>query len=64
MNRLPLGSISQIEEFLKSNYNLEMEIVSTKDKYEFIKIVLLKIRYKKLTKKRKNLDNKIFEIFN
>ncbi len=55
MNHLPLGSISQIEEFLKSSHNLEMEIISTKDKYEFIKIVLLKIKYKKLTKKEKIL---------
>lgn len=55
MNHLPLGSISQIEEFLKSSHNLEMEIVSTKDKYEFIKIVLLKTKYKKLTKKEKIL---------
>lgn len=53
MTHLPLGSISQMEEFLKSNQALEMEIDSVKDKYEFIKIVLLKVRYKKLTKKEK-----------
>ncbi len=58
MKHLPLGSISQIEEFLKSHDNLEMEIISTKDKYEFIKIVLLRTKYKKLTKKEKILVKK------
>ncbi|MBU4339118.1 transposase family protein [Patescibacteria group bacterium] len=35
-----------------------MEIISAKGKYEFIKIVLLKTRYKKLTKKEKILVKK------
>lgn len=52
MKHLPLNSISQIDNFLKSNSDLEMEIISVKEKYEFIKIVLTKIKYRKLSKKR------------
>jgi len=53
MNNLPTGSISQMEEFLKSNDFIKMEITSTKDKYTFIKEVLNKIRYRKIKKKEK-----------
>jgi len=37
MNNLPTDSICQMEEFLKSNDFIEMEITSKKDRYEFIK---------------------------
>lgn len=56
MNNLPTGSISQMEEFLKSNGSIKMEIEGEKAKYEFIGNVLLKNRYTKfsyLNKKEK-----------
>lgn len=52
-----------MEEFLKSNQNLEMEIISAKNKYEFIKIVLLKIKYKRLIKKEKKIVLKYLKFF-
>ena len=55
MNNLPTDSICQMEEFLKSNDFIEMEITSKKDRYEFIKEVLNKIHYRKLKKKEKML---------
>jgi transposase InsO family protein len=48
MNHLPVGSICQMEEFLKSNGEIAMEITEDKEKYEFVKSVLFGIRYKKL----------------
>lgn len=63
MKHLPLNSISQIEEFLNSNYDLEMEIISVKEKYEFIKIVLVKIKYRKLSKKEKHIVLKYLKYF-
>jgi hypothetical protein len=53
MNNLPTGSICQMEEFLKSNGSVKMEIEEEKEKYEFLKTVLLKTRYVKLKKKEK-----------
>lgn len=53
MNNLPTGSICQMEEFLKSNDFVKMEITSDKDKYAFIKEVLIKTRYRKITKREK-----------
>jgi hypothetical protein len=41
MNHLPIGSIYQMEEFLKSNSEIAMEIVADKEKYEFVRSVLL-----------------------
>lgn len=55
MNNLPTGSIVQIEEFLKSNDFIKMEITSDKDKYVFIKEVLNKTHYRKLKKKEKRI---------
>lgn len=55
MNNLPTGSICQMEEFLKSNDFIKMEITSPKDRYDFIKEVLNKIHYRKLKKKEKML---------
>lgn len=63
MKHLPLNSISQIDNFLKSNSDLEMEIISVKEKYEFIKIVLLKIKYRKLSKKEKKVVLKYLKHF-
>lgn len=48
MNHLPVGSICQMEEFLKSNQEIAMEITEDKEKYEFVKSVLFGIRYRKL----------------
>jgi hypothetical protein len=56
MNNLPIGSISQMEEFLKNNSSIKMVIEGKGSKYEFIKQVLLKTRYTKyntLSKKEK-----------
>lgn len=55
MNNLPTGSICQIEEFLKSNNFIKMEITSRKDKYAFIKEVLNKTHYRKLKKQEKRI---------
>jgi hypothetical protein len=53
MNSLPTGNLSQMEEFLKSNGSIKMEITATQDKYVFIKEVLVKIRYRKINRKEK-----------
>lgn len=53
MNNLPTGSICQMEEFLKSNDFINMEITSEEDKYAFIREVLIKTRYQKLKKREK-----------
>lgn len=55
MKRLPLNSISQIEIFLKGTFEqgIRVEIFSKKDKYEFIKTVLLKTKYNGLERKEK-----------
>lgn len=66
MKRFPLiSSISQIENFLKTNkeLGLKLEIHSTKDKYEFIKSALLKFRYNTLVKKEKHLVLKYLKFF-
>ncbi len=66
MKRFPLiSSISQIENFLKTNkeLGLKLEIYSTKDKYEFIKSALLKFRYNTLSKKEKHLVLKYLKFF-
>jgi len=55
MNHLPTGSICQMEEFLKSNREIEMEITQDREKYDFIKAVLIKVCYKKLKKKEKRV---------
>ena len=55
MDYLPTGNIDQIEEFLKSNGSIKMEITSIKDKYEFIREVLIKTHYSKIRKKEKNI---------
>lgn len=53
MNNLPTGNIDQMEEFLKSNDSVKMEIEGEKTKYEFIRNVLLKTRYTKCNTLRK-----------
>lgn len=53
MNNLPTDSINQMEEFLKSNDFIKMEITSKKDRYAFIQEVLIKTRYKKIKRKEK-----------
>ena len=58
MNHLPTGSICQMEEFLKSNSEITMEITADKEKYEFVSAVLLKIRYKKLKRPEKRIVQK------
>lgn len=63
MKHLPIGSISQIDKFLKDNKGMELEIMSAKEKYEFMKIVLLKIRYNNLSKKDKHLVLKYLKFF-
>ncbi|MBU4154404.1 MAG: DDE-type integrase/transposase/recombinase [Proteobacteria bacterium] len=63
MKHLPIGSISQIDKFLKDNKGMELEIMSVREKYEFLKIVLLKIRYNSLSKKDKHLVLKYLKFF-
>lgn len=57
MKHLPLSSVEQIEKFLKGTFdqNVRMEIKTPKDKYEFIKFVLLKTGYLGLEKKEKKV---------
>lgn len=57
MKHLPLfGSISQMEEFLNTNKELgvQYEIISKRDKYEFIKNSLWAVKYNSLDKKDKH----------
>lgn len=63
MKHLLIGSISQIDKFLKDNKGMELEIMSVKEKYEFIKIVLVKIKYRNLSKKDKHLVLKYLKFF-
>lgn len=61
MNHLPVGSICQMEEFLKSNSEIAMEIVADKEKYEFVRSVLFKIRYRKLKRAEKRIVQQYFK---
>lgn len=65
MKHLLLGSIDQIENFLNTNKKLgiDLEISSTKDKYYFIKKVLLKFRYARLDKGDKHIILKYLKYF-
>lgn len=56
MKRLPLSSISQIENFLKScdEAGKDFKIVTQKDKYEFIKTTFNWLKYNHLDKKDKH----------
>lgn len=58
MNHLPTGSICQMEEFLKSNVEIEMEIIKDKEKYEFVRDVLIKTNYRKLKRVEKKIVQK------
>jgi len=55
MKHLPLTSISQLEDFLKRTFEqgVRMEICSAKNKYSFIKTVLIKVRYARLERREK-----------
>lgn len=65
MKHLLLNSIDQIENFFKSSKELgiELEISSTKIKYDFIRKVLFKFNYFKLAKKDKNIILKYIKYF-
>lgn len=63
MKHLPIGSISQIDKFLKDNQEMEIEIISVKEKYEFIKDVLLENKYRNLSKKDKRSVLKYLKFF-
>ena len=65
MKHLLLGSIDQIEKFLNTNKELgiDLEISLTKDKYYFIKKVLLKFQYAKLDKNEKHIILKYLKYF-
>lgn len=58
MNNLPTGSICQMEEFLKSNSEIAMQISKDKERYDFIRDVLIKTHYKKLKRKEKMIVQK------
>lgn len=53
MNHLPVGSIAQMEEFLKTTESLSFKIPKKKDGYRFVSDALLKSRYRGLKKKGK-----------
>ena len=55
MKHLPTGSICQMEEFLKSNNEIAMEITEDKAKYEFVKSVLNESHYRKLKRAEKRI---------
>ncbi len=63
MKHLPCSSISQIDKFLKDNKGMELEIISVKEKYEFIRTALVKIKYGSLSKKDKHLVLKYLKFF-
>ena len=63
MKHLPCGSIRQIDKFLKDNKEMELEIISTKEKYEFLRTVLVRIKYRSLSKKDKRLVRKYLRFF-
>ena len=65
MKHLLLGSIDQIENFLNTNKELgiNLEISSVKDKYDFIKRVLLKFGYSGLDKGEKHVILKYLKYF-
>ena len=63
MKHLPIGSISQIDKFLKDNKGMELEIISVREKYEFIRTVLVKNRYRNLSKKDKSLVSRYLRFF-
>lgn len=63
MKHLPIGSISQIDKFLKDNKEIELEIISVREKYEFIRTVLVKNRYRNLSKKDKSLVSRYLRFF-
>jgi len=63
MKHLPLGSISQIDKFLKDNNEMELEIISVKEKYEFIRTVLVIIKYRSLSKKDRGLVSRYLRFF-
>ena len=65
MKHLLLNSIDQIKNFFKSikKLGIELEISSTKIKYDFIRRVLFKFNYFKLAKKDKNIILKYIKYF-
>ncbi len=63
MNNLPTGSICQMEEFLKSNDSLKMEISQDSDKYDFVRAVLIKTRYQKLKRSEKRTAQQYLKFF-
>ena len=66
MKRLPLfGSIAQIEKFLNTNKStgFKFEIISTKNKYEFINGTLWHVRYHRLSRKEKHSVLKYLNFF-
>ncbi len=63
MNNLPTGSICQMEDFLKSNGSIKMEISQDLEKYDFVRSVLIKTRYQKLKKKEKRVAQQYLKFF-
>lgn len=53
MNISPITTITQIENFLKGNSNLDFKLNSKQEMYEWLEKLLLKICYRKLKKKDK-----------
>ena len=55
MNISPITTITQIQNFLKANSDVDFTFNSKQEMYEWLKNFLLKIRYRKLKKKDKKI---------
>jgi hypothetical protein len=58
MKNTHISSIKEVEEFLQGNHKISFSISSKKERYELINNILLKFRYRKLSKKEKGLIKK------
>ena len=53
MKNTHISSIEEVEEFLQGNHKISFSIPSKKERYQLIKNILLKFKYRKLNKKEK-----------
>ena len=65
MKNTHISSIKEIEEFLQGNHKISFSIPAKKERYEFINNILLKFKYRKLTKKEKGfIKNYLIKLTN
>jgi hypothetical protein len=55
MNNVEVTTVEEMKEFLEGNKRTNFETNSRKDRYEFIRTILVRIRYRKLCKKDKSI---------